>query len=70
MGRLSMRRCPIVSVVEVREVSTNSACELTSTTSWPVATARETGSSTSPPTVMLTSLASALPKPGACTVTE
>ena len=64
-----MRRCPIVSVVEVREVSTKSACELTSTTSRPEATASATGRSASPPTVMVTSLASALLKPAAATVT-
>src|SRR5271165_58591 len=64
-----MRRSPIVSVVELREVSTNSACELTSTTSFPAATVSPTGNSAIWPTVMLTSVASALAKPAASTMT-
>ena len=70
MGRLSIRRWPMVSVVELRAVSTSSACELTSTTSFPVATARVTGSSTSPPTVIETPVLKMPLKPAASTVTE
>jgi len=64
-----MRRCPTVSVVELREVSTSSACEVTSTTSLPPATESVTGSSVIPPTVMATSAAS-LCEADASTVTE
>ncbi len=64
-----MRLCPIVSVVEVRDVSTRSSCEVTSTTSLPPETDSEIGNCTDPPTVMLTPVLSILAKPGASTVT-
>src|SRR5947199_10230246 len=54
MGKLSIRRCSIVSVDEVRVVSTSAACEFTSTTSRPPAIVRATGNSAICPTVTLT----------------
>src|SRR5580693_124641 len=70
MGRLSMRRCPIVSVDELRVVSTSSAVPLTLTTTCEPSTASATGRSALPPTVIATFCASALAKPLACTTTE
>ncbi len=69
MGRLSMRRSPTVSVVELRDVSTFSASELTSMISLPPVTVSEMGNSAIPPTVMATPVASVLAKPDASTVT-
>src|SRR5580765_4249633 len=69
MGRLSMRRSPMVFVVELRDVSINSVCELTSTTSLPPATDSVIGNSTNPPTVTETPLFCTLVNPGTSTVT-
>ena len=65
-----MRRSPMVSVVELREVSTISAWALTSMISLLPATVSVTGNSAIWPTVMATPVASALAKPDASTVTE
>ena len=59
-----MRRWSMVSVEEVRCVSTSSAAELTLITSCVPATARLMGISAICPTVMATSVTVALPKPG------
>jgi len=64
-----MRRCAIVSVEEVRCVSTNSAAELTVTTSCAPATDSTIGSSAICPTVMVTPCTDDLLKPGAATIT-
>src|SRR5215472_489039 len=69
MGRLSIRRCSIVSVVEVRVVSTASASDDTVTNSCAAATERTIGKSACWPTVMLTSGTSTRAKPGASIVT-
>ena len=60
-----MRRWSMVSVEEVRCVSTNSAAELTLTTSWVPATAKVMGISACCPTVIATFFTSAVAKPGA-----
>src|SRR5205823_5686554 len=59
----------MVSVVELRLVSTSSASELTVTTSWAPATDRVTGRSAMRPTVTDKFFTSALAKPGADTET-
>src|SRR3989442_9302466 len=69
MGRLSMRRCSMVSVEELRWVSTKLASELTFTTSFAPAIERTIGKLAICPTVMATSLISILAKPGLSTVT-
>ena len=65
-----MRRCPIVSVVELRDVSISSAWEL-DFDDFPCrfATASVTGSSTNPPTVITTPVFKMPPKPAASIVT-
>src|SRR5712692_6181876 len=69
MGRLSMRRCSMVSVEELRWVSTKLASELTFTTSFAPAIERTIGKLAICPTVMATSLISILAKPGLSTAT-
>jgi hypothetical protein len=69
MGRFSMRRWSMVLVEEVRSVSTSSASAFTEIVACAPATERDTGSSASWPTVMVTPSAVALAKPWASTVT-
>ena len=64
-----MRRCSMVSVEELRCVSTCSAAELTLTVSWVPATASVTGKSAICPTVMVW-MEVFFAKPGASTTTE
>ena len=64
-----MRRWSMVSVEEVRCVSTSSAAELTLITSWVPATDKTMGISACCPTVIDTFFTVARAKPGASTVT-
>ena len=64
-----MRRWSMVSVDEVRCVSTSSAAELTLITSWVPATDKTMGSSAICPTVMTTFGTVARANPGASAVT-